>query len=334
MTPRLSGLDRWRWIIGFLFSGVALAILLWVSDLRAVYRAIKQLESWVIVGVLGLLGISLLTRSAAWRIILKEKISLWKSFLIVNAGYFLNTVFPFRAGEVGRAILLHPSGYSFWEAFPAVVVERLFDLVFALLLFAIGLPFALEFPVQSRYTYSLLGLVFLGFLFFYLVVRYQETVQKWLGRSDLPLPGLRHWLQKRFRSVAAGLDIFMDFRRFLRSFLWMTISWGIAVLLQYWLLINFSPGAPLVWAMFGLGALSLGVSIPSSPGNLGIYEASLTLALSALGMDRSAAFAYALTSHALSLAVTTAFGSYTVGREGVVLGKIREVAQIDPEEIV
>jgi uncharacterized protein (TIRG00374 family) len=112
----------------------------------------------------------------------------------------------------------------------------------------------------------------------------------------------------------------------------MLISWILALIIQYLLLRAFIPEAKLIWAAFALSAVSLGVSIPSSPGNIGVYEASITLALSAFGIDQSLAFSYALVSHILSLIITTVLGSYSLVNEGYKLGDIWRLSRDHQKE--
>ena len=129
--------------------------------------------------------ISLFTRAFAWKEILQERISLWKSYLIINAGYFVNTVLPFRLGEISRAFLLMPSGLGFWEALPTIVLERLFDFGFALSLLVIGLPSALEFANNLTYTYILGGLVVLTAIVIFILVINRARILSWLEGISL-----------------------------------------------------------------------------------------------------------------------------------------------------
>jgi uncharacterized membrane protein YbhN (UPF0104 family) len=64
-----------------------------------------------------------------------------------------------------------------------------------------------------------------------------------------------------------------------------------------------------------------------------LYEASITLALSAFGVDQSVAFAYALTSHVLSLLVTTLLGSFGLVREGFALRDIWQYSKQQEKEV-
>ncbi len=130
------------------------------------------------------------------------------------------------------------------------------------------------------------------------------------------------------QSVLLSLDTLSDPVRFFKVFLGMTLSWGLSLVFQFLLLKAFIPDANLIMAVFAIGAVALGISIPSSPGNIGLYEASITIALMAFGVDRSIAFSYALTSHILNLIVTTIFGVFGLVREGY---SLRDVWQFSKQ---
>ena len=155
-----------------------------------------------------------------------------------------------------------------------------------------------------------------------LLVWNRERVMRWISRQSFLGERLQHRLLGLLQSILDSLKILNHPARLAKVFSLMLLSWGIALLIQFILLRAFLPEARLVWAAFALSALSLGVSIPSSPGNIGIYEGSITLALLAFGIDQSVAFTYALVSHILSLLVTTLLGSYGLVREGYALRDI------------
>ena len=322
MTIKRVEKNQIRLAIGILISLVTFAVLLWFIDGNEVYSALKKVQLIWIAPILVLLFANIITRSAAWRTILQHRISLRQSFLIVNAGYFVNTILPFRIGEVARAFLLLPSGFSFWEAIPTILLERMFDIIFAVSLFLAALPFALSFPQGIVYATLIAGLVLIGLITLFLLVKNQNRVLIWLENLSLPWDRAQTRLIQGLRSIISGLKILSNPRELATAFGFMFLSWTIGLAYQYLLLKAFIPDAQIFWAVFVLGAVALGVSVPSSPGNIGIYEASITLALSAFGVDRSVAFAYALTSHFLSLMMTTLFGSFALVREGYALQDI------------
>ncbi len=332
MTEVKANIGRIRVILGIMISIAAMSILIWFVDPNQFLSSMRELKFSEVISVLVLLIISLYTRAAAWRVILKEKISIWKSFLIINSGYFVNTIFPFRLGEITRAFLLLPSGFDFWQALPTILLERMVDFSFALGLFFVGLPFAFGFAQGISYVYLIAAGVVSGFLILYLLVRYQGKVSAWISNSTIFRSQQKERLLDVINSVCSSLGILSEPARVGRIFTWMLISWSIALVYQFLLLKAFVPDAKLTWAVFTLGALALGVSLPSSPGNIGLYEASITLALAAFGVDRSIAFAYALTSHGLSLLVTTVLGSFGLVREGFALSDIWQFSKEKKQE--
>ncbi len=270
MTEVKVNKPQLRLALGILISLTALAVLFWFIDGKQVISALKQVNLIWIAPVLVLLFVSLMTRAAAWRIILKNRVSFVKSFLILNAGYFVNTILPFRIGEAARAFLLIPSGFSFWEAFPTILLERMFDIVFAVSLFLTGLTFVLNFSQGIVYASILGGLVLVGFGILYFLVKNQDQVLVLLEGISLPWTKVHAWLIKQLRSILSGLIVLTDSWQLMKAFSFMFLSWGIAVFYQYLLLKAFIPDARLIWAVFALGALALGVSVPSSPGNIGL----------------------------------------------------------------
>ena len=332
MTDKNKTRKQLRFVIGIVLSLVALAVMILFIDGKQVAAAFKQVNILVVAPLSLLLVFALLCRAYAWRIILNEKVSLSQSFLIINAGYFVNTILPFRVGELARVFLLIPSGFSFWSAIPTILVERIFDFGFALSLFFIGLPFALDFSQDIFILYLLAGFAVLGIVILILLVKNKEKVYRWLENLNLLGGRFKSRLIDLVRSVLSSLETLSDPLKFAKVFIGMVLSWGLSLIFQYLLLKAFIPEANLIMAVFAIGAVAIGISIPSSPGNIGLYEASITLALTAFGIDRSIAFSYALTSHILNLTVTTIFGSFGLVREGYSLRDVWQYSKQHREE--
>lgn len=323
---------RWRLVVGTLVSLAAMIGLLWVIDGQQVLGALRQIDPLVIPQVLALLLVSLLTRAGAWRDILRGRISLLKSFLIINTGYFVNTILPFRIGEVTRAFLLLPAGLGFWEALPAILLERILDFSIVLIMFFGTLPLALDFTQGVQYATILSAAVASAGVLIVLAYRLRDRILDLISGLRFLGGKAKERLKNLYLSFTSSLKIISEPARFSRVVLLMVITWAITLLAQFILLRAFLPEAKVHWVIFAFSVVSLGISIPSSPGNLGVYEASLTLALGAFGADQSLAFAYALTSHVLSLLVTTLLGSFGLVREGLALGDIWKLRNHSPQE--
>lgn len=332
MTEVKKNRTQSSFFIGIVLSLISLTALIFFVDGEQVAAAFKQTNLLAVAPLMVFLVVALLCRAYAWRAILSEKVSLTQSFLIINAGYFVNTIFPFRIGELARVFLLLPAGFGFWSAVPTILIERIFDLGFALSLFFIGMPFALDFSQDVLSLYLLAGSIILLIFILILLVKHKEKVYQWLENSGLLGDRFKTRLLDLVRSVLSSLETLSDPIRFMRVFIGMALSWGLSLVFQYLLLKAFIPEASLIMAVFAIGAVAIGISIPSSPGNIGLYEASITLALTAFGVDRSLAFSYALTSHVFNLAVTTVVGSFGLVREGYSLRDVWQFSKQHREE--
>ena len=307
---------------GIILSLIALAALLYFIDLDQAVQAFANINLLSVIPLALILLFAFIFRSYSWRVILKERITLKRSFFIINAGYLVNTLLPFRMGEIARTFLLIPYGFSFWEALPTIVLERMFDLFFGLSLFFIGLPFALGFDQNLVGVYIFVGVLALGIVVLFLLFKFRDGVTSWV--DGLPFLGekIKGRLQRLITSVFSGFEAITDPVKFLKIFLGMAGAWGLSYLFQYLLFLVFFPGAKPIWIVFALGAVAIGISVPSSPGNIGLYEASLTLALLAFGVDQSLAFSYAVTSHILNLLIPITCGPFGLVKGGYKLNDI------------
>ena len=181
-----------------------------------------------------------------------------------------------------------------------------------------------QLPQGSFLVIVIGGLVLAALAVLYFMARYQVPLLRWIETRNTPWPSLQERVHGRLREILSGLGVLADGPRFARAFGWMALSWALALSFQYLLLRAFIPQAEILWAVFALGAVALGVAVPSSPGSLGVYEASLVAALTVFDIPNSVALAYALLSHAASLIVVLPIGAYSLFREGIALKSLFE----------
>ena len=320
----MNNKELFRIGLGITISIAALALVFHFVDPAQALLALKEVDYRYLIPLVTLSGCSIGMRAMAWRTILPKRLPFRKVFLVVNAGYFLNTILPFRMGEIGRALLLKSSGLDFWQVLPTILVERAFDLLIAVGLFMGALPFILQLP-QGSFLVIVIGvMVFLALAVLYFCVRYQVPILSWIETRTTPWPSIQERVHKSMREILSGLDVLTDIPRFARAFAWMALSWVLALCFQYLLLRAFLPQAEILWAVFALGAVALGVAAPSSPGSLGVYEASLVAALVVFNIPDSVALAYAILSHITNLIVVLPVGAYALFREGIAFKSLFE----------
>jgi glycosyltransferase 2 family protein len=308
--------DIRKLVPGILISLIALGGLFVVVDWREFGTAIKQANLVYLVLAIPIYLISYITRSRSWQVILLKAAPLKTVFLTEQIGYLLNNLFPFRVGELGRAYLLGRTGLGFWRVFSTILVERAFDMLLAVGLLLGSLPFVVEIPGAQRLTVLVGAIVLVGLVFLFLLARKQAQVLEWFEKMGKHWPRLVAFGREKIRSFLSGLSALADPIRFIEAFSWMALSWLLAIIVYYMVLKAFVPDAKFLWAAFSFGVAALGVAIPSSPGNIGIYEAAFVYGLSFFEVPLPQALAFALTSHGMFYLVTGVLGAYGLSQEG------------------
>jgi len=244
-------------------------------------------------------------------------------FLVMNVGYLLNNILPFRMGEIGRTILLGRT-HGYLRVLSTIVMERSFDLIFAASLLLGTLPFALTGnQMQVRLTGFIVGgLVVIALVVLHLIVRFPSSIKKIIERVFASRPIIVKLLHEKLESVLKGLTVLSDPKKFIIVMSWMGIGWALAILVQYIVLKSVVPQAEIVWAAFVLASSSLGVAIPSSPAYIGVFEAVVIGALAFFKVETSQALAFALIYHSMYIGVTGLFGVVGLTKEGQNLGTL------------
>jgi hypothetical protein len=320
---------------GLIVSMIALAVVFYLADLDQVIAALRLADYRLILLVSLLTLVWLGIRSQVWRTLLQEKASFGQVFMTINEGYLINNVLPLRLGEVARAYLLsRKAGLSFWEVFPTVLIERALDLLIAVGLLLSTLPFVVNASWAFEAALGAGGLVLIGLTLFYLLARNPDWVIRLSKKVKLGRRSLAETFRKPLGAFLSGLSVLTDGKRFLRAVLWTTLNWGVAFLQYYLLLRAVFPEAKFLWAAFSLGVVPLGAAAPSSPGALGVFEASMVGALSVFGLDASISLAVAIIGHAINYLVTGLIGVYALVQDGIQISRMgdlyRQLADIDP----
>ena len=90
---------------------------------------------------------------------------------------------------------------------------------------------------------------------------------------------IREFLLKNVHSGFASLDVFRQPAPALKLSLITASIWSAAVLANYWILLALDIQAPLAASLLVLVAVQAGISLPSLPGKIGVFELTCILAL-------------------------------------------------------
>ena len=259
----------------------------------------------------------LIIRGFFWRTLLLNKASYRDSFLTINEGYLLNNILPFRLGEIARAFLMsRKASMNFWQVIPSIIIERALDLAIAAGLFLSTLPFVIGVPWALQAAVGIGIIVMTGLGLFYFLARNRERLLDWVARMGERSSLMKKLTGRRVIAFFDGLAILTNGRLFLKALGWEGLNWLVAISMYYLFLSAFFPHPNLLWVIFTVGVGALGIALPSSPGSIGVYEAALVGALAVFGLEASATFAFALSTHMISYLLTGLIGGYGLYKDG------------------
>jgi hypothetical protein len=316
-----------------LWFGVLISILfIWLAvrglKLNEFWGAVKAANYvWLIPGI-GVYFIGVWARAWRWHYLLgpMKKIPTSTIFPITAIGYMGNNVYPARAGEVLRAVILkRKEGVSISASLATIIMERIFDGVVMLAFVFVNLPELAKLTGSSGFVgniqqVAVIGTgVFIGALVvFHIAAMFPHMTMKvglWFIRF---LPGRFHTrlisLSNRFLDGLASLrspfNVLMVF--FTSVIIWL-LETG-----KYWFVMHaFDFNVSFFALMLMNGIVNLATTIPSAPGYIGTFDAPGIAVLTAYGVEHSVAAGYTLTLHVALWLPITALGAYYLAREGI-----------------
>lgn len=340
--------------IGILISIVALFFAFRQVNFREVWAALANVNYWFVAASTGLLILFLVLRAFRWRILFypQRGLRLRNLFAVINIGYLLSNVFPARLGDLARAYLIGDTEkVSRPVAFSTVVAERVLDALCAVGGFFLVLPFT---PLPGWMVRS--GLVvgaaaLAAVVAFVVLVRRREWTLHLLDRILLAL----HWpdseamsrfwagLAVRIKIGAAARLPWADRARILAMagslidglsgvttarlgpplLLWSVLIWVVISAFYWVVLLAFDPVQPFIAGLAVASITALGMTVPASPGYIGVFEALGRETMVLFGMAPEPALSYILVAHAIVYAVYTALGLASMAQQNVTYAEIQ-----------
>jgi uncharacterized protein (TIRG00374 family) len=325
----MFAMKRWQFWLGVVISVVLLYLALRGLGLQELGDALKQAQyGWLIPGVL-VYFLGVWVRSWRWHYLLRplKAISTLKMFPIVTIGYMGNNIYPARAGEILRAVILkRHEQVPISASLATIIVERVFDGVVMLAFVFLNLPELARLTADSGFvgsiqTLALWGSVaFIGaLLVFLLAAMFPERVEKLtdLVVSRVVPERYRERLMDLVGRFLGGLEALRSPRDVLMVFFTSVLIWLLETA-KYWFVMHAFPFEVSFFTLMLMnGIVNLATTIPSAPGYIGTFDAPGIAVLTASGVARASAAAYTLVLHAALWFPITALGAYYFLREGL-----------------
>jgi uncharacterized protein (TIRG00374 family) len=326
-------MKRWQFWLGLLISALFLYLVLRKIDYATLWQVLKAAHYlWLVPGV-AVYFVALWARAWRWHYLLRplKSIPTTTMFPIVTIGYAGNDIFPARAGEVVRAVVLkRKEGVPISASLATIIVERVFDGIVMLAFVFVNLA---ELTRLTGVTLDIAGLkigireiaiwgsvVFFGALAFFLVAAMFPSITDrlitWLVDRLVPLRlrektlGISRRFLDGLESLRSPLDVLMVF--FTSVLIWLLET------VKYWFVMHaFSFTVSFFALMLMNGVVNLATTIPSAPGYLGTFDLPGIAVLQAYNISIDTAASYTFVLHfALWFPVTTV-GLYYMFREGI-----------------
>lgn len=331
LPPTASRLTFW---LGGLISLVTLFLLYRLIDIEALGETLQTARlEYLVLGLLIVYPLAMVSRAQRWWWLLQRDISWRNSLHIINLGYLANMIFPARLGEVVRLILVRnePAGNS-GKAVSAIAVERLLDLLFALMTIALGLALLGSVSdLPSEVVTSLvilLSLTVVGFAILLftpplhpLIIRIIEAVLTKL------MPPLAERLTRFVERMLTSMQYLANPVRLAIVIGWTTLTWAVYVLFFHLVLLAFLPVPSIGASLLATGFIALSIGVPSVPSYAGPFHVGAALALSTYGYAEVVGASFALTAHALTTMLTILVGMWSMNAMQTNLGTLRHLAQ-------
>jgi uncharacterized protein (TIRG00374 family) len=308
--------------------GVSLGLLWWA--LRGVSAAdilhhVTQAELTPLTVAVVLATLTFPIRLIRWRILLRDETGhpypagpLWHA---VALGFMANNILPLRAGELVRSYTAaRLAQIRFTTVLSSIAVERIFDGLTTVALLTVAL-LGPDLPrsvtvggVSVAHLARMAGLVGGVALLAAILMLAAPLAAERLVRRLVPWPRAAGRLVDLIEGVRQGLVVLRAPTRLLLVVFWSLVLWMVNALAFYVGFAAFDIPVSYLGALLMQGLLVLGISIPSTPGFFGPFEAVIVAVLALYGVPADTAFTYAISFHVTSFVPITLLGLWSLAR--------------------
>jgi uncharacterized protein (TIRG00374 family) len=321
---------NWKFWLGVLISALFMYWAFSKLEWGDFWSAVQSANYWWLLPGVAVYFVAVWIRAWRWHYLLGpiKPVPTRKMFPITTIGYMGNNIYPARAGEVLRAVILkRKEGISVSASLATIIVERIFDGVVMLAFVFLNLgELAKLANSDSGFFGNIQALALWGtgafvgaLVVFLLAAMFPHTTAK------IGLWAINRLLPERLHiKTISIMNKFLDGLASLRSpfnvlmvFFTSTIIWLLETV-KYWFVMHaFGFTVSFFVLMLMNGIVNLATTIPSAPGYVGTFDLPGIAVLTAYGINPEVAGAYTLVLHVALWLPITLLGAYYLAREGI-----------------
>jgi uncharacterized protein (TIRG00374 family) len=316
---------NWRSVLLLVLTNAAsFGILWWVLEDVKVSEILLEIRSmnfgWVAAAAVSDILVYVV-QGWRWSILLRPiaRIPMWRSVRAIYVGLYANEVLPFRSGEIIRCYLQARWGHlPFSVVLSSIAIERVFDGVWLVLYLSLVVQFV-DLPRRVRdggYVLILVVALLAAALCF--IIAFQKRAKALAARWN--------WGDKArvfiedLQAMGSNRSFFKSFLASLPHLLMMTVP--IYCSIRAYGLTGFS-----LWDAAVINVMvRLGTVVPGAPGNLGVYQGLIVLALVFYGIDENVAKRFSLILWGIVTLPLLVAGLVALSVTGFKLRELRETA--------
>jgi len=331
----MCAMKRWQFWVGVLISLIFLYLALRGLEFGQFWETLREANYWWLLPGIGMYFLAVWVRAWRWHYLLRpiKVIPTRTMFPIVAIGYMGNNIYPARAGEVLRAVVLKRNeDVPISASLATIIVERVFDGVVMLAFVFINLAELTRLTDGSGVIGNISiqdiailgsGAFFSALLVFLLAAMFPERTEKIVNLL------VRRLVPERFREKVlgvagrflGGLESLRSPREALMVFLTSVVIWLLETG-KYWFVMYAFPFRVSFFALMLMnGIVNLATTIPSAPGYIGTFDAPGIAVLMAYHVEKALAAGYTIVLHVALWVPITLLGAYYMTREGLHWGK-------------
>ncbi len=319
--------------VGLVVSVAALYLALKNVPIKDLADYVLRINLFWTLPTLVLIMMSFVLRAVRWRLILDSSIrlSFFQAYHPLMIGFMINCVLPGRVGEVARPVIIkQKDGVPFSTGIATVAIERFFDAVFLVILFAVVVlvveidpDFKMKFGEYTLSRSTLMALakaMFAGCIALITMITLfvVNSTRRVITLAVMLLPKLFFFASDRVKDqvnnriakpiaemiegFASGFDILRTPSKLALCVVYTIIVWFLAGA-SYYFMMQGCPGVNLsiVEMVAYMVIVCFFIALPSVPGFWGIWEAGGVFALTLFGIGASDAAGFTLVNHAIQI---------------------------------
>jgi uncharacterized protein (TIRG00374 family) len=308
--------------------GLSLALLAWALrgvSLAEIGQHLRAAEPGPLAAAVMIATLTFPLRLVRWHLLFRRESGqrhpsgpLWHAIAV---GFMANNLLPLRAGELVRSYTASRlAGARFTTVLSSVAVERIFDAItiVALLTLALlspDLPSSVTIGGTSvAHLARVAGVLAAVGLFVAIAIVAAPLPAERLVRQLVRSTRVADRLVSLIEGIRQGLSVLRTPERLAAVIFWSLVLWLVNALGFYVGFAAFHIPVSYLGALLMQGLLILGISIPSTPGFFGPFEAVIVAVLALYGVPNDVAFSYAIAFHVTSFIPITLLGLWSLTR--------------------